>query len=73
MKNILIIILLTFTSSTFADESKFTMVKDDQGVYVLDNETGEVKHCRIVPKAANTGGELVTACTPWSGEYVLNQ
>ena len=51
------------------------MLKDDLGVYILDSETGKVKHCRSVPIANATaaGGELVTACTPWSGEYILNQ
>ena len=51
------------------------MLKDDLGVYILDSETGKVKHCRIVPiaNASETGGELVTACTPWSGEYILKQ
>tara|TARA_B100000795_G_scaffold189316_1_gene144124 strand:+ start:443 stop:598 length:156 start_codon:yes stop_codon:yes gene_type:complete len=51
------------------------MLKDDLGVYILDNDTGKVKHCRSVPiaNATATGGELVTACTPWSGEYILKQ
>jgi len=51
------------------------MLKDDLGVYILDSETGKVKHCRSVPiaNAIETGGELVTACTPWSGEYILKQ
>ena len=51
------------------------MLKDELGVYILDGETGKVKHCRSVPiaNASATGGELVTACTPWSGEYILKQ
>ena len=51
------------------------MLKDDLGVYILDSETGKDKHCRSVPIAnANaTGGELVTAYTAWSGEYILKQ
>jgi len=75
IKKILFIILLAFTSTVSAEEGRYTMLKDDLGVYILDSETGKVKHCRSVPiaNASSTGGELVTACTPWSGEYVLNQ
>ena len=73
MKNLLFIMLLTFTTMAYADEGRYTMVKDDYGVYILDSETGKVKHCRSVPIASNNGGELVTACTPWSGAYVLTQ
>jgi hypothetical protein len=67
--------LMAFTTLGFASEGRYSMLKDDKGVYILDNETGKVKHCRSVPiaNATATGGELVTACTPWSGEYILNQ
>ena len=67
--------LLAFSSTVSAEEGRYSMLKDELGVYILDGETGKVKHCRSVPiaNASETGGELVTACTPWSGEYVLKQ
>jgi len=67
--------LLAFTTIVSAEEGRYSMLKDKQGVYILDSETGNVKHCRSVPisNAITTGGELVTACTPWSGEYILKQ
>ena len=66
---------MTVTTIVSAEEGRYSMLKDDLGVYILDSETGKVKHCRIVPiaNASETGGELVTACTPWSGEYILKQ
>ena len=66
---------LAFTSLVSAEEGRYSMLKDDLGVYILDSETGKVKHCRSVPiaNASVTGGELVTACTSWSGEYILKQ
>jgi hypothetical protein len=73
MRKILFIMLVALTTITSADEGRYTMIKDDNGVYILDSKNGKVKYCRSVPKASNSGGELVTACTPWSGEYVLNQ
>ena len=67
--------LLAFSSTVSAEEGRYSMLKDELGVYILDGETGKVKHCRSVPiaNASETGSELVTACTPWSGEYILKQ
>ena len=67
--------MLAFASVVSAEGLRYSMLKDDLGVYILDGETGKVKHCRSVPiaNASAIGGELVTACTPWSGEYILNQ
>jgi len=67
--------LLAFSTIVPAEEGRYSMLKDELGVYILDSETGKVKHCRSVPiaNASSTGSELVTACTPWSGEYILNQ
>ena len=67
--------MLAVTTIVSAEEGRYSMLKDDLGVYILDSETGKVKHCRSVPiaNASETGGELVTACTPWSGEYILKQ
>lgn len=67
--------MLAFTTIVSAEGGRYSMLKDDLGVYILDSETGKVKHCRSVPiaNASETGGELVTACTPWSGEYILKQ
>ena len=44
-EKLLFIMLLTFTTMAYADEGRYTMVKDDYGVYILDSETGKVKHC----------------------------
>jgi hypothetical protein len=75
IKKIILIILLAFTTLGFANEVRHSMVKDELGVYISDSEAGKVKHCRSVPiaNASETGSELVTACTPWSGEYILKQ
>ena len=67
--------LLAFSTIASTEEGRYSMLKDELGVYILDGETGKVKHCRSVPiaNASETGSELVTACTPWSGEYILKQ
>jgi len=48
MKKLLLIMLLTFTTMTYADEGRYTMVnKPDgsSGVWILDSAQGILKYC----------------------------
>ena len=48
MKKILLIILLTFTSLTFAAEGRYVIVAAQDtygGVYILDTKDGSVRFC----------------------------
>ena len=63
MKKLLLIMLLTFTTMAYADEGRYTMVKDDYGVYVLDTEKGEVKYCLTITPS---GEDTKMSCTEWS-------
>ena len=60
--------LLTFTTMAYADEGRYTMLKDDYGVYVLDTEKGEVKYCLLVTP---TGKDTKLICTDWTGNDPL--
>ena len=68
MKKLLLIMLLTSTIFANADEGRYTMLKDDYGIYVLDTEKGEVKFCSLVtPPDENTS----MLCTDWTGNDPL--
>ena len=47
MKKILLIMLLTFTSMTYADEGRYTMGTTDESsiMWVLDSRQGRLKLC----------------------------
>ena len=49
MKKILLIMLLTFTTFAYADGGKYIAIQDsntsDTGVWVLNTENGDIKHC----------------------------
>jgi hypothetical protein len=48
MKKLLLIMLLTFTTFSIADEGRYTMVNKPEGsygVWILDSERGELKYC----------------------------
>ena len=64
MKKILLIMLLTFTAITYADEGQYTMLSSDYGIYVLNTENSEVKYCLLSNK---TGKDSEVLCTDWSG------
>ena len=49
MKKILLIMLLTFTSLTFAADGRYTIVADARyGVYILDTKDGSVRYCQAL-------------------------
>ncbi len=63
--------LLTISSLSYADtERKFEAYINplEYGIYVVDQNIGEVKFCSTVPSDKDT---VVMACTQWSGFYVL--
>ena len=70
MKKILTVMLLTLSSLSFgADEHQYEAVvnPNEMGVYLIDQYSGMVMFCQAV-----SGEEqMVTGCTPWSGEYGL--
>jgi hypothetical protein len=45
MKKLLVIILMAFTTITFAHEGKYSMAGDGESVYILNVENGAVKKC----------------------------
>ena len=48
MKKLLLIMLLTFTTFSIADEGRYTMVNKPEGssaVWILDSERGKLKYC----------------------------
>ena len=49
MKKIVLIMLLVFSSFTYADEGRYSMVSDNRpagGVWILDTKDGSIKFCR---------------------------
>ena len=70
MKKLLLIMLLTFTTIASADaEKRFTIFQDNiEGLWVFDSSSAELKYCRT---NILKDGEIVTACTAWSGEFSL--
>ena len=57
MKKILLIMLLTFTSLTYAADGRYTIVSSHDtfgGVYILDTKDGSVRYCFAI----NTDSEL---------------
>ena len=70
MKKLILVILLTFSSLSFgADEHKYEAVvnPNEMGVYLIDQINGKVKFCQAVAGEE----QMLTGCTPWSGEYGL--
>jgi hypothetical protein len=64
MKKILVALLLTFTTIASADEERYSMVNnqtDRGGVWILDAERGQVKHCWL--QIAKTGDYV--SCSDW--------
>lgn len=59
MKKILLIMLLTFTSMTYADEGRYTMVTvpANGDVWIIDSVKARVKHCWYYHGKIN--------CTEW--------
>ena len=47
MKKLLMIMLLTFTTMTYADEGRYSMLSigDREAIWVLDTEKGKLKFC----------------------------
>jgi hypothetical protein len=49
MKKIVLIMLLVFSSFTYADEGRYSIVSDNRpggGVWILDTKDGSIKFCR---------------------------
>ena len=70
MKKLLLVILLTFSSLSFAfEEEKFEGVvnPNEMGIYIVNQRSGEVKFCQAV----SDDKEMVTGCTDWSGVWSL--
>jgi len=61
MKKILLIMLLTFTSMTYADEGRYTMVAESNSgnVWITDSVIGRVKQCWY----SDTSFRII--CTSW--------
>jgi len=63
MKKILLIMLLTFTSMTYADEGRYTTVAEpnSENIWVTDTEVGKVRRCWY------SDIRHKISCTPWKG------
>ena len=64
MKKILLVVLLSFSTFTFANDDKYTIINafdtpEMGAVYILNKETGSIKLCQY---AVATGTIL---CTKW--------
>tara|TARA_R110002012_G_scaffold284734_1_gene475623 strand:- start:415 stop:675 length:261 start_codon:yes stop_codon:yes gene_type:complete len=71
MKKILLLVLLTISSLSFAiEERKYEAFinPNEMGIYILNQDTGSVKFCQAV----SGDDSMVVGCTDFSGEWGLS-